>query len=90
MKAVQAAASAKASNILHRIAGFGAFLANPNEFLHRLHLLVPLGKVTLTKGFPHEFRDGSSSTPRASVKSIPEMIVEVQLRSPHDVYYTSP
>ncbi len=89
MKAVQAAASAKASNILHRIEGFGAFLANPDEFLHRLHLLVPPGKVTLTKGFPYQFRDGSSSTPCASVKGIPEMIVEVQLRSPHNVYYTS-
>ena len=90
MKAVQAVASTKASNILHRIERFGAFLANPDEFLHRLHLLVPPGKVTLTKGFPNEFRDGSSSTPCASVKGVPQMIVEVQLGSPHNVYYTSP
>jgi hypothetical protein len=84
VKAVQAAASAKASNILHRIEG-RAFLANPDEFLHGLHLLVPPGKVSLTKGFPHQFREGSFSSPSARVKSVPEIVIEVQLRSPHNV-----
>ncbi len=77
MKAVQAVASAKASNILYRIDGCGAFPANPHEFLHRLHLLVALGKVTLTKSFPDEFRNRSSSTPCACMKGVPEMIVDV-------------
>jgi hypothetical protein len=89
MKPLQTVASAQTLNILHRIDGLGAFLANPDEFLHRLHLLVPPAEVTLPNGFPHEFRDGGLSTPCASVKGIPEMVVEVQLRSPHDVYYTS-
>jgi hypothetical protein len=77
VKPVQAVASAKALNILHSIEGFGACVANADEFLHRFHLLVPLGQVTITKGFPHQFRDGGSSTPSASVKGVPEMIVEV-------------
>ena len=89
MKPVQTFTPAKASNILNGIDGFGGSLANSDESLHRLHLLLLLSEVTLTNCFPHEFRDGSLSTPCSSVKGIPEMIVKVQLRPPHDVYYTS-
>jgi hypothetical protein len=89
VKPVQAVASAKTLNILHRTEGCGAFFANPDEFLHRLHLLIPPAEVTLPNGFPHEFRDGSLLTPCASVKGIPKVFVKVQLRSPHDVYCTS-
>lgn len=89
MKPVQTVASAETLNILHRTEGYGAFLANPDEFLHRLHLLVPPAEVTLPNGFPHQFRDGSLSTPCTSVKGIPEVFVKVQLRTPHNVYCTS-
>jgi hypothetical protein len=89
VKPVQTVASAKILNILHRIESAGAFLANPDEFPHRLHLLVPSAEVTLANGLPHEFRDGSSLTRCARVKSVPEIVVKVQLRPPHDVYYTS-
>jgi len=85
---VQTATPAKTSNILHRIKGFGALLANPDEFLHGFYPLVPPAETTFTNGFRHEFGDGSVSTPGASVQGIPEVIVKVQLRSPHNVYCT--
>jgi len=74
---VETVTTAKVLNILHRIGGFGAFLANPDELLHGFHPLVPAAQVTLPDGLPHEFRDGSLSTPRASVQGIPEMFVKV-------------
>jgi hypothetical protein len=89
VKPVKTVASAKTLHIFHRIGSAGAFLANPDEFPHRLHLLVPPAEVTLANGLPHEFGDGSSLTRRARVKSVPEVVVKVQLRPPHDVYYTS-
>jgi hypothetical protein len=90
VKPVQTAASTKASHILDRIEGFGRFLANPDKFLHRLHLLVPPAQVTPTNGFPYKFRDGSLPASRTSMKGRPEVIVKVKLCAPHDVYRTSP
>jgi len=74
---VQAIALPKASNILDRIEGFGAFLANSDEFPHSFRLLVALAEVTLANRLPDEFRDGSLSTPRLSVKGAPETIIQV-------------
>jgi len=74
---VQPVTAAKTSNILDRIDRFGAFLATPDEFLHRLRLLVPSAEVSLSNSFPHELRDGRFSTPCTSVKGIPKMIVKV-------------
>jgi hypothetical protein len=89
VKPVEPVTSTEASNILDGFDGFGAFLANPDEFLHRLPPLVPAAEVTFTNGFPDEFRDSGLPAAGPSVKGIPEMIVEVKLRAPHDVYYTS-
>jgi hypothetical protein len=85
VKPVQTVTTAKILNKLHRIEGFGALLANPDELLHGFHPLVPAAQVTLPDGIPHEFRDGGLSTPCPSVKGIPEVIVKVQLRPPHNV-----
>jgi hypothetical protein len=90
MEAVQPAAAAETSNILHTVRQIGTSLSNANELLHRLSLLIPPAEVTLASGFPHQFRDGSLLTPGAGVKGIPELLIEVELCSPHDVYYTSP
>jgi len=57
VEAVQTAAPAKTSHILHGIEGRGPFLANSDEFPHRLHLLIPSTEKTLPSGFPHQFRD---------------------------------
>ncbi|MDQ2842707.1 MAG: hypothetical protein M3Y72_17045 [Acidobacteriota bacterium] len=65
------------SNIFHRIEGCGTLLANPDEFLHCLRLLIAPAEVTLTNGLPHEFRDGRLPAPSAGVKRIPEVIVQV-------------
>jgi len=77
VKPVQAAAAAKTANILHGIGGFRSFLANPDEFPHRLHPLVPPAKVALANGLPHELRNGGLPAPGASAKNIPEGIVKI-------------
>jgi hypothetical protein len=89
VESIQTVTTAEILNILHRIEGFGAFLTNPDELLHRPHLLVALAEVTLPNGFAHEFGDGRLAAPCSRVKGIPEVFVKVQLRSPHNVYYTS-
>jgi hypothetical protein len=75
VKPVQTVTSAKTANVLNRIEGFGALLANPDEFLHRLHLLVPAAEIALANGLTHEFRNCSLLTACAGVKRIPEVII---------------
>jgi len=89
-KTIQTAASAKTPNVPNRIVFNrprrpGAFPARPHELLHRLPLLIPRAEVTLANGLPHEFRHGRLPAPRARVQGIPEVIVEIELRPPHDV-----
>jgi len=86
---IQPVASPKLSDILRTVEDCGTSPANADEFLHRLNPLIPPAEVTLANGFAHEFRDGGFLTPGASVKGMPELIVKVQLCSPHDVYCTS-
>lgn len=85
MKPVQAVALAKVPNIFHRIERYGASPTNPDEFLHGLHALFPPAEVALAHRFPHQFRDGSLAAPGAGVKRVPDGVIEIQLRSPHDV-----
>jgi hypothetical protein len=89
VKPVQTVTAAKILNILDGIEGCGAWLANADEFLHGLHLLIAPAEVPLPNGFAHEFGDGSLPTARTSVEGIPKVFVKVQLRAPHNVYYTS-
>jgi hypothetical protein len=77
MQPLHTVASAKTSHHHHGIGRVGAFFANPDEFLHGFHLLVPSAEVALANGFPHELRDSSLPTPRTGVKGIPEVVVEV-------------
>jgi hypothetical protein len=90
MKAVQTAAPAEGSNILYCVWRGGPFFADADKFLHRLPLFVAWAEVTLANGLPHELRDGSFLAACTGVKGVPEAVVEVKLRPPHDVYYTSP
>lgn len=90
MEAFQTAAAPKLPDIFDRIAELSPSLADSDKVLHRSHPLVLSTEVTLANGFPYEFRDGGLRASRTGMQRIPEMIVKVQLRSPHDVYYTSP
>ncbi len=90
MQAVQAVTLAKISNIVHTVEGFGASLTNAHGFQHRPPLLVLVTEATLTNGLPHEIGNRSLLAPRTRMQRIPEMIIEVKLRSSHDVCYTLP
>jgi hypothetical protein len=90
MEAFQTATAAKTPDVLDRVGGFSPPLADSDKLLHRIHPLVLSTEVTLANSFPYELRDGGLRASRAGVQRIPQMIVKVQLRSPHDVYYTSP
>ena len=89
MKAFQTTTAPKSPDIFDRVARLGLSLADSDKVLHRLHSLVPATEVTFANGFPHEFRDSGFRASRPGVQRIPEVIVKVQLRSPHDVYDTS-
>jgi hypothetical protein len=75
--------------LLHSVESLGATMTGSHELLHCLPLFVPLAEVSIANGFSHKFRDAGLSIPGVSMQGIPEMIVEIKLSPPHDVYYTS-
>jgi hypothetical protein len=77
MKPVQTPAAAKVPHILHRIGWFRTLSANAGELLHGLHPLVTFSEITFADRFPDEFRHGGLLGVCASVKSDPEIFVEV-------------
>jgi hypothetical protein len=89
MQPVETVPLAKTSNVLQGVWGDLVVFADSNEFLHRLPLFVPLTEVTLSNGLAHEFRNGGVLIGGAGVECFPEVVVQVELRPPHDVYYTS-
>ena len=89
MEPIQAIAPPQTPNTLDGIDGSAGFLANPDKLLHRFHPLVLPAEVVFANRFAHEFRNGRLPAPRARVKRIPEVVVQIQLSPPHDVYYTS-
>lgn len=90
MEAVQPIASPKAAHVIDRVGGLSAFAANADELLHRFGPLVARAQITLAYGFPNQRGHGSFMASRLCVKGSPEVVLKIQLGSPHDVYYTSP
>jgi hypothetical protein len=89
VKPIHTITPAETSHVLHGVEWLGPIVTNSDELLHSLHLFVPLAEISIANGFPHKFRDAGLSIPGVSVQGIPEMIVEIKLGPPHDVYYTS-
>jgi hypothetical protein len=82
---VQTVASAEASDLLSRVVGYGAIFANPDEFFHCLPSLVLPTDVTLMDSSTHEFGDCRLLPFCVGLKDLPEVIIQVQLHSPHAV-----
>jgi hypothetical protein len=87
--ALKTTAAAKIPDIFERAGWLGPSLADSDKVLHRIHPLVLSTEVTLANGFPYKFRDSRFPASRPGVQGGPEVIVKVQLSSPHDVYHTS-
>jgi len=67
LKPLQTASPPKTPDVLDRVDRLSAALANADELLHCLRLLLSLAQVPLANGLPHEFGDGCLSASRASV-----------------------
>src|SRR5580700_5268962 len=85
VKALQTITAAQTANVLHRVDGFQAVLANSDELLHGLGLLVSFGQVPIAHGLPHELRDAGFPALGLGMKGVPEMLVEIELGPPHNV-----
>ncbi len=65
--------------------GFGTVLADANELVHGFRPLVALAEVVLADGCADEFGYGCFLAAGAGVEGGPEIVVEVELGTPHDV-----
>jgi hypothetical protein len=85
MEAFQTAAAAKIPDQFDHVSGLSPPLTDSDKVLHRFHALILPTEVTLANRASHKFRDRGFLASRAGVQGIPEVIIKVQLRSPHDV-----
>lgn len=89
LKTFQTLAPAEISNLSDAVKRIGAAGPAADEFLHRLFLFLSPAEVTFASGLPYQFGKGGVLTSGPGVKRIPEGIIQVKLRPPHDVCYTS-
>ena len=61
-----------------------------NETLHGAAALFPIAQIAPPDRLPDQFGDGGLLRAGTSVERAPELIVEIELRPPHDVYYAAP
>mgnify|MGYP006927974483 CR=1 FL=1 len=84
LKPVQPASPPQFAYLLHRIRIYPAETAS-NELTHGLFALLQAAQVTVSNRLPNQFGHRGPPRFRLRVQSVPELLIQVELSSPHDV-----
>src|SRR5690242_20530469 len=86
---VQPVAPAEIANLGPCVWAVIRSLADSDEAFHRRPAPLEVAEVALSDGLPDQFGDTGFLTLCPRVERTPQLVVQIKLCSPHDVYYTS-
>jgi hypothetical protein len=78
--------AAEAADMGLRVSYLGAILPYSNQRQHRFPARVQRSKIPFPQCSAHEFRDGGTLLPGASAQRSPQVFVQIELNSLHDIF----
>lgn len=86
---IEAVAAPEPADIIAGVAKLRAVSPNSHYCFHRVTALLKVSEIALPSGNPNEIGYGCPGSARVLSKRIPQFVIEIKLRSMHDVHCTS-